>query len=338
MADQSVTGWLRHRVRCFGSATGGNIGLTFALSIVPIVGFVGAAIDYSRANSVKAAMQSAADATALMLTKYAQTLNNTQIDQRASEYFNALFTRTETTNVSVVPTFSSPEEGSFLLKLAVTGTVPTTFTKVLGQPELNVNTNSEVLWGIRKLEVALALDNTGSMASSSKMTNLKTAAHNLLTTLKNAARKNGDVKVAIIPFDTTVNIGTSYKDQRLVRLRQHRLQRLEVGNRLHQQHVEGLLGGLRPRPDLSLRYAGQSAHRRKYQHIFPGSRLRLAYQDDAVVVRLGRAEQQNRCHDAKRQHQRHDRPGLGVARPDHASAACRKRWRRPPISTRSSSC
>ena len=147
-----------------------------------------------------------------MLTKYAQTLNGTQIDERASQYFNALFTRTETTDVSVVPTFSSPEEGSFLLKLAVSGTVPTTFTKVLGQPALNVNTNSEVLWGIRKLEVALALDNTGSMASSSKMTNLKTAAHNLLTTLKNAARKNGDVKVAIIPFDTTVNIGTSYKD------------------------------------------------------------------------------------------------------------------------------
>ena len=73
MADQSVTGWLRHRVRCFGSATGGNIGLTFALSIVPIVGFVGAAVDYSRANSAKAAMQAAADATALMLSKYAQT-------------------------------------------------------------------------------------------------------------------------------------------------------------------------------------------------------------------------------------------------------------------------
>ncbi len=212
MADQSVTSWLRHRVRSFGSATGGNIGLTFALSIVPIVGFVGAAIDYSRANSVKAAMQSAADATALMLTKYVQTLNGTQIDERASQYFNALFTRTETTDVSVVPTFSSPEEGSFLLKLSVSAWVPTTFTKVLGQPAFNVTTNSEVLWGIRKLEVALALDNTGSMASSNKMTNLKTAAHNLLTTLKNAARKNGDVKVAIIPFDTTVNIGTSYKD------------------------------------------------------------------------------------------------------------------------------
>lgn len=212
MADQSITNWLCTWARRFSAATGGNIAMTFALAIAPIVGFVGAAIDYGRANSVKAAMQASADSTALMLTKYVQGLTGTQINDKASEYFNALFTRNETTSVSVAPTFSVPEAGSFKLKLAVTGTVPTTFTKVFGQSDLTVSVNSEVLWGIRKLEVALALDNTGSMQSNSKMTNLKTAAHNLLATLKNAAGKDGDVKVAIIPFDTTVNLGTSYKD------------------------------------------------------------------------------------------------------------------------------
>ena len=45
--------------------------------------------------------------------------------------------------------------------------------------------------------------------SNAKMTNLKTAAHNLLTTLKNAAKSPGDVKVAIVPFATDVNAGTS---------------------------------------------------------------------------------------------------------------------------------
>ena len=39
----------------------GNVTITFALAIVPMVGFVGAAVDYSHANSVKAAMQAAAD-------------------------------------------------------------------------------------------------------------------------------------------------------------------------------------------------------------------------------------------------------------------------------------
>jgi uncharacterized protein YegL len=44
------------------------------------------------------------------------------------------------------------------------------------------------------------------------MTELKKAAKSLLTTLKAAAKTPGDVKVAIIPFDTTVRIDTSYKN------------------------------------------------------------------------------------------------------------------------------
>src|SRR5206468_12955224 len=94
-----------------------------------------------------------------------------------------------------------------------TGNMPTTFTRVLGHTEIALNSTIEVNWGIKKLELALALDNTGSMAQSGKLTQLKTAAHNLLSTLQGAAKQPGDVKVSIIPFDTTVNIGTGYKDQ-----------------------------------------------------------------------------------------------------------------------------
>ena len=79
--------------------------------------------------------------------------------------------------------------------------------------------NTEIVWGVKKLELALALDNTGSMGSSNKMTELKKAllnvndqngatADGLLETLKKAAKKAGDVKISIIPFDTDVNVGT----------------------------------------------------------------------------------------------------------------------------------
>jgi hypothetical protein len=82
------------------------------------------------------------------------------------------------------------------------------FVKLLGKSTIDISASTEVLWGIKKLNLALVLDNTGSMAQSAKMTNLKTAAHNLLTTLQNAAQKPGDVQVAIVPFDTDVNVGT----------------------------------------------------------------------------------------------------------------------------------
>jgi Flp pilus assembly protein TadG len=207
LIDRLLAGWRRFR-----AARDGNVVITFALAIVPVVGFVGAAVDYSRANSAKAAMQAAVDSTALFLSKDAQA-SSAQLSQKANSYFQALFNRTDVSNILVTPILTTPAPGSFALNVTATGTVATSFTKVLGQQNLAIDVSSQVVWGIKKLELALALDNTGSMSSASKMTELKKAAHALLDTLKKAAGSPGDVKVAIIPFDTTVNIGTSYKDQ-----------------------------------------------------------------------------------------------------------------------------
>ena len=44
------------------------------------------------------------------------------------------------------------------------------------------------------------------------MTALKAAAHNLLTTLKNAEKTPGDIKVSIVPFAVDVNVGTGNVD------------------------------------------------------------------------------------------------------------------------------
>ncbi|MGH9805916.1 MAG: TadE/TadG family type IV pilus assembly protein, partial [Terriglobia bacterium] len=63
--------WCKFRssLRAFRIARGGNVAITFALATLPIVTFVGFAVDYSHANSVKVALQSALDATSLMLSK-----------------------------------------------------------------------------------------------------------------------------------------------------------------------------------------------------------------------------------------------------------------------------
>jgi Flp pilus assembly protein TadG len=202
----------RQLLQRFRVADHGNVALTFTLTLIPVIGAIGVAVDYSRANSARTAMQMAIDSTALMLSKDAQTLTAAQLSAKADSYFTAMLNRPEITNVVLTPSYSSPSQGNFKLELTADAKVATTFSKVLGQEIMNLNVRAEVQWGIRKLEVALALDNTGSMATNNKMTNLKTAAKNLIDTLKKAAKNPGDVKIAIIPFDTTVNLGTSYKD------------------------------------------------------------------------------------------------------------------------------
>ena len=185
----------------------GGITPMFALAILPVVGLTGAAIDYSRANSVRSAMQAAADSTALMLSKDASTLTPSQLSTKATAYFQALFNRSEAMNLAVTPVYSTT--GGSTLTITASATVNSSFMKLMGYPQLNIGTNSVVRWGNSRLRVALVLDNTGSMASAGKMTALKTATNNLLTQLRNAATNNGDVYVSIIPFNKDVNVGSS---------------------------------------------------------------------------------------------------------------------------------
>ena len=42
----------RKLARKLRAANGANVTVTFALAVIPMVGFVGAAVDYSHANSV----------------------------------------------------------------------------------------------------------------------------------------------------------------------------------------------------------------------------------------------------------------------------------------------
>lgn len=182
-----------------------------ALSLIPLMGATGAAIDYSRANSAKVAMQAALDATGLMLSKNANTMPSDALSASAQAIFTAQFNRPEAQNVTISHQFSAPQQGSFSLKLTSTAQVPTRFATLVGTSAMTISATTEIIWGIKRLNLALALDNTGSMSSNGKMAALKTAAHNLLNTLQAAAKKPDDVKVSIIPFATDVNVGTGYK-------------------------------------------------------------------------------------------------------------------------------
>src|SRR5882724_11023005 len=69
MLGSAISDRVRAAARRFTRANDGNVAVIFTLAILPIFAFVGAAIDYTRANTARTAMQAALDSTALMLSK-----------------------------------------------------------------------------------------------------------------------------------------------------------------------------------------------------------------------------------------------------------------------------
>ncbi len=184
----------------------GNAAVIFAIAIVPLIGATGAAVDYAMAHSNRTSMQKALDSTALALAKL-MPLSQTELDTKGWEIFSA--------NLGVMKV-SLPQSGLVIttpttgkIKLVATGTYTPQISGALGIQNFPVGVSTEVQWGIKKLELALVLDVTGSMDQQNRMVELKKATKNLLTTLKNAAKQPNDVKVALIPFAGHVNVNNT---------------------------------------------------------------------------------------------------------------------------------
>src|SRR6185437_16930598 len=200
-------------LRAFRLAHAGNVAITFAFATLPLITFVGFAVDYSRANSVKSALQSALDSTSLMLSKEASTDSPADLASHADTYFKALFTRTEAKNIQTSVKYDTV--GGSSVVISASADVPTYLLGLLpGQmfQTLTVSSSATAKWGLNRLRVALVLDNTGSMADDGKMTALQSATAGtggLLSQLQSAATNNGDVYVSVVPFVKDVNLGAA---------------------------------------------------------------------------------------------------------------------------------
>jgi Flp pilus assembly protein TadG len=203
---------IRSIARRFGAAQGGNIAVIFAFAIIPVLAFVGAALDYSRTNMARSSMQAALDSTVLMLSRDLSqgTITTSQISSKATSYFTALYNNKDAAGVSVTASYTpgSSSSGSTVV-VTGTGSVTTQFMGVAGVPNMNFGASATSTWGSNLLRVALVLDNTGSMASNNKIGALQTAAKNLVTQLSALAQNNGDVMISVVPFEIDVNVGTS---------------------------------------------------------------------------------------------------------------------------------
>jgi Flp pilus assembly protein TadG len=199
----------------FAKADQGNIAVLFAIAAVPILSFVGAAIDYTRANSARSSMQAALDSTALMLAKDLSdgTITAADVNTKASDYFKALYTNTDAKAVAVSATYTASTSQGSTIVVNGSGNVPTDFLKVAGFPQINFDTSSTSAWGNVRMRVALALDVTGSMADDGKMDALKPAAKALIDQLAALAKNTGDVYISVVPFAKDVNVGATNYNQ-----------------------------------------------------------------------------------------------------------------------------
>ena len=198
--------WVSRMLARFLTNARGGVAPLMAVVAVPVMAAVGMAVDYSRVNAARTAFQVSLDATALMLSKDAATETKEALQTEATKTFNSLFSRSEVTDVNVTPLYTSA--GGSKLTLNGTAVVHTNFLGVIGIDHVDIKSVSVSSWGNTRLRVALVLDNTGSMASDGKMDALKTASHNLLTQLQQAAVHPEDVYVSIVPFSKDVNFGS----------------------------------------------------------------------------------------------------------------------------------
>ena len=106
MTTRSIFRNLYADIRRLTIASSANVTTMFALSLLPIAGAVGAAVDYSQGSSIQAAMQAAADAASLGTIKSASTLTPDLLKSTATGIFNATFNRPQV-SPSVNATYDS---------------------------------------------------------------------------------------------------------------------------------------------------------------------------------------------------------------------------------------
>lgn len=190
----------------FLHANRGNTGLIFALSAVPLILGAGAAIDMVRYNQAQTTLQAATDAAALAAINN-PSITGVELTGMINDYLVNNGLNNAVDAVTEVTPNRDTATGAF--SLTVKGKLNTSLMALAGINTMDVSAFAEAQSGNRALEVALVLDNTGSMNYDGRLPALKTAAQDLVDTLMKDKTASQYTKIGIVPFATYVNVGTA---------------------------------------------------------------------------------------------------------------------------------
>lgn len=176
----------------------GNVAMMWGLMGTVLIGLVGITVDFTRAQSIRNAMQNATDGAALV----AERSSNLSMGARtaaARAFFDAeVGDMVDNVTFSVVQLQEGGHrvEASTPMQMSLARLVSHNPWTIAVASEAQANASPPI-------EVAMVLDNTGSM--SNDMQALRDAASDLADTLLSL---DGDtVRVALVPFVAQVNIG-----------------------------------------------------------------------------------------------------------------------------------
>ena len=227
------------RMKSFLENTTGSILPTTAILIVPLMMASGVAVDYSRYVNMRNEVQTSLDAAGLATSNFlrskefdipdnikSQSAILAYREQVANEYAINFFEANVTPNVTkenytlnvAIGRNAENEE-----TVSITSTIK--YDSIFGQTHREGSSNfytdilkddleSIVTLGNRTIEVALVMDNSGSMGQfsggKSRLNNMKTAATELVSDLYESASASvleNPVQFSLVPFAGAVNIG-----------------------------------------------------------------------------------------------------------------------------------
>ncbi len=191
-------------VRKFLKDAKGAFAMQFALMAVPLCVCTGLAIDGGRAFLAHYELASALDAAALAA---GSTLDNdADLDAVARRFVDMNF-KTQHDEPVALQLVSVDGDDGLVLRGSVK--INTFFMPLVGQPYVEISAESEVRRGGNSVEVALALDVTGSM-NATRIAGLQDASKVLIDEVVSTSQTPYFSKVAVTPWSQSVYVGSDH--------------------------------------------------------------------------------------------------------------------------------
>lgn len=187
----------------------GSVAIVFALLVTVLFGVLALAVDMARGQSLASKIGTALDAAALAGAKALDRgADDSEVKAAAKAYFDSQMVNMKIDKVTMTPFVATIDRSESTVSTAVDADMGTTFGAMLGANKITLAKSSSVAYKTRDVELAMALDVTGSMGDGSKLSDMRSAAKSVLDVLFADAKNDMSVRVAVVPWAASVNAGS----------------------------------------------------------------------------------------------------------------------------------